>query len=118
MPAMTIPIHVHTVDNPPDGRAGTFTMPHPLVRVKVNVDTVQWVYAGPPVTSFTVRFIPNPPLPTSPFPGIAAITWTAPGPPLPPLTPTVTGNFHYSVEVVVGGIHWKIPDCPEIGVDL
>jgi hypothetical protein len=116
MSAMVIPIHVHVVDTPPDGRAGTFIRPHALVRVKVNTDTVQWVCAGP-FDSFTVKFKPNnPPLPTSPFPGITAITSTAG--PTPALTPTVPGNFHYTVNVTVSGITWSIDGCPEIGVDL
>ena len=115
MSAMVIPIHVHVVDTPPDGRAGTFTRPHALVRVKVNTDTVQWMYAGN-FDSFTVQFVPNPSPPTLPFPGISKVSSTAG--PTPALTPTVPGNFHYTVEVIIGGVHWSIDGCPEIGVDL
>lgn len=115
---VNIPVHVETAPGPAGAPAanqyqtGTFTHPYPMTRVK-NGDQVQWACVGP-FQSLTVEFKPNSSPPTLPFPGITKVTSTAG--PTPPLTATVNGNFHYTVNVTVGGITWTIGDCPELDV--
>jgi hypothetical protein len=112
MPAInvTIPIHVHPVDTPPDGRAGTFTHPHPLVRVKLG-DQVRFQFTpAAPGWAFAVIF-PG----FSPLNNAAPITDANAG----PFNAQSAGDYHYQVRVTdPGGNSWTIANCPELGVDL
>ena len=103
-----IPIHVHTNDNPPDGRAGTFTKPHPLVKVKLG-DHITFKFEGP-AQGYTFAVI---------FPGFSPlnnanpITDANPG----PFDAQAQGGYHYQVRVTdPAGNIWTIANCPELDV--
>ena len=110
MAAITIPIHVHIVDTPPDGRAGTFTRPHPLVRVTVG-DQVGFRFdpAAPAGYTFAVIF-PG----LSPLDNAAPITNANAG----PFGAQFRGNYHYQVRVTDTNTRnsWTIANCPELDV--
>ena len=110
MPAInvTIPIHVHIADTPPDGRAGTFTKPHPVVRVNLG-DQVTFQFApAAPGYAFAVIF-PG----FSPLNNAAPITNANAG----PFTAQSQGGYHYQVRVTdPTGTIWTIANCPELDV--
>jgi|SRR5579864_8911916 len=112
MPAINvnIPIHVHAADTPPDGRAGTFTKPHPLVRVKIG-DHVRFQFTpAAPGWTFEITFSAF-----SPLDNLAPITDLNPG----PFTANLAGSFHYLIAATdPGGNRFVIANCPELSVDV
>jgi hypothetical protein len=105
---LPIEIHVHTADQPNGEKEGTFTLPHPLVKVYPG-QMVEWKLTGHPNNStFIVQFIG-----LSPIPGVPTITQATGA-----LAASASGDYHYQVQVTDGGNGktYSILSSPELGV--
>jgi len=103
-----IQIHAHTADQGNGEKEGTFTLPHPLIKVYRD-QMVQWELTGHPNTfTFVVQFTG-----LSPFPGVYKIDQNT-----GPLMASASGHYHYQIQVTDSGTGktYSISNCPEFDV--
>lgn len=102
----TIHIHVLETHQSNGERAGSFTEPHPKVRVAWD-DSVNWRVLNPSYSSFEVMFAGGLAPFTNSNPSITSETDVR-------TVAQLTGVFHYSVRLTIGATTYFIQDCPEL----